>query len=80
MVEDHIEDHFDAIFVQRFHQLLEFVDLAAIRARSRITRFRREETDGVVAPVINEQFSGLLILARILELVKVEDRHQFDRS
>jgi hypothetical protein len=50
--------------VQLAHQHLEFRHLAPGQRRSRITRFRREEADGVVAPVIGES----LVQQKVLDI------------
>ena len=48
VVVDHIEDHFDAGRVQRLHHRLEFADASG----RGVAHIRREEADGVVAPVV----------------------------
>ncbi len=71
VVVDHVEDHFEAGRVQRLHHGLELVDLLAPAAESRIRMVRREEADGVVAPVVGQP--PVLQDAVLDELV---DRHQ----
>jgi hypothetical protein len=51
VVVDHVQDHLDAGRVQRLHHVAEFVvDVAA----AQVARLRREEADGVVAPVVGQ--------------------------
>ena len=68
MVEDEIEDHADAVVVQRLHRLGKFGDTARHQAR-----IKRHEGDGIIAPSIRETE------ARQMPLVDPgSDRHQFD--
>ena len=52
MVEDDVENHFDARLVQRPHHLLELADLAARLAADGVAAMRREERQRIVAPVV----------------------------
>ncbi len=52
VVVDHIEDQLQARVVQVRHHLLEFGDLAA----GQVAWVRREERDGVVAPIVVQTF------------------------
>ena len=69
VVVDHIQQHFDAGVVQAFDHGFEFGQIAA----AQIARFRREEAQGVVTPVVAQ--------ATIREKPVIDegmDRHQFD--
>ena len=75
MVEDHVEDHFDAGAVQGQHHLLELADLAARLAADGVAAVRGEKRQRIVTPVIHPP-------ARLAQAVvhgKLEHRHQLDR-
>ena len=55
VVEDHVEDHFDAGLVQGPDHLLELVDLAARLVAGRVAAMRREEAQRIVAPVVRSR-------------------------
>ena len=76
VVEDHVQDHFDAIFMKRLHQLLELHSFPVVLHRRGIAGVGREKSHRVVAPVI-DQFPPVHLPAAA-ELVKLEDRHQFN--
>ena len=52
MVEDDVENHFDARPVQGQHHLLELADLAARLAADGVAAVRGEERQRIVAPVV----------------------------
>ena len=54
MVVDDIEDDFEARVVQPRDHLFEFAQ--RIRHVERVARIRREEADGIVAPVVPQAF------------------------
>src|SRR5262249_17034795 len=54
MVVDHVEDHFDAGGVQLAYKSFELSHLTAGKTACAVGRFRREETDRVVPPVIGQ--------------------------
>ncbi len=54
VVVDDVEDDLDAGRVQRLHHRLELVDDAAARRCRRVAHVGREETDRVVAPVVDQ--------------------------
>src|SRR5271165_6573466 len=54
VVVDDVEYHLDACLVQRFHHRLEFGDLTMRFGRGGVGVLRREEADGVVAPVVRQ--------------------------
>jgi len=74
VVVDDVEDHLDAGAVERLHQVLELVhDLVRPVARG-VLRVRREEADGVVAPVVAQT-----ALEQVGVVDEGVDRHQLDR-
>ena len=73
VVVDDVEDHLDPGLVQLPHQGLELGDLAARRPAGAVRRFRREEPDGVVAPVVGQA----LLRQEIVDVVLV-DRQELD--
>ncbi len=58
VIVNHVQDHFDPGRVEVPHHRFELRDLAALRAAAGVLRFRREEADGVVAPVIRQVSIG----------------------
>src|SRR6267142_961231 len=54
VVVDDVEDHLDAVLVQRLDHRLELVERRPEPAAGRVAKVRSEEADGVVAPVIAE--------------------------
>ena len=75
VIEDHIEDDFDAGFVKRLHHLFEFGDLSSWRFVPGVTAVRSEESHRVVAPVVGTLELGAVVVVD-RELM---DRHQFNR-
>jgi hypothetical protein len=74
VVVDDVEDDFDSGGVHRLHELLELADLPARVAGAAVIVVRREEADGVVAPVVPQP--AVEQEAVVHELM---DRQQFDR-
>ena len=56
VVVDHVEDDFEACGVQSTNHGLELRHLSARTSRGRVGGMRREETDGVVSPIVREPF------------------------
>ncbi len=54
MVVNHVENHLDSFTVKLADEHLEFRNLAAWRLPAAVRRFRREEPDRVVTPVVRE--------------------------
>ena len=54
VVIDHVEDDLDVRLVQCLHHGLELGDLLAVLARGGVGVVRRQEADGVVAPVVGQ--------------------------
>ena len=77
VVEDDIENDLDARSVEALDQIFEFVDLLPLIAACGEARFRCAEGQRAVTPVIAERFAGVGVLAKILVLVELEDRHEF---
>ena len=75
VVEDDVQDDFDARLVQRQNHLLEFEYLAAGLATDRIPAVRREERQRIVAPVVR---ANRLLTQTVVDREFV-DRHQLDR-
>ncbi len=74
MVEDHIQDDFDACLMQGSDHLLELIDLGTRFFAGSIPSMGRKEREWVVAPVVVDLF---LLAAPIQDGVLV-DRHEFD--
>jgi hypothetical protein len=64
--------------VQLLDQRLELVHLHPELAGGGVPGLGREEADRAVAPVVDQQLAGLGMLAAVLELVELVDRHQLD--
>ena len=75
VVVDDVEDHLDAGLVERPHHGLELGDRAAGVLVGRVLVVRREEAEGVVAPVVSQSEVEQPMVVH--ELVH---RHQFDRG
>jgi hypothetical protein len=73
VVVDHVEDDLDIRVVQRLDHCLELGHLLAARPGCGVGRVRRQEPDGVVAPVVGEP----LVLQRGV-LDELVHRHQLD--
>ena len=73
VVVDHVEDHLDPGLVQRLHHGLELLHLVAAVAGGGVGVVRREEPDGVVAPVVRQT---LVQQRRVLD--ELMHRHQLD--
>ena len=69
VVVDHVEDHLDPGIVEMAHHLLDLVD----EGRREVARLRREEADGVVAPVVPQS-----LLDEIAVVDEGMDRQQLD--
>ncbi len=52
MIENDVEDHFDARAVQRLHHISEFIHRAERMLPRTVTAMRREEGNGIVTPII----------------------------
>ena len=76
VVEDHVEDHFDAGAVQRQHHFLELADLAARLRAHGVAAMGGEEGQRVVAPVVGP---GELLPQAVVD-GELMDRHQLDRG
>ncbi len=74
VVVDDVENHLDALLVERAHHRLELLHLLAALSGARVLVVRREETDRVVAPVVAQP--ALDQLRVVHELV---DRQELDR-
>ena len=75
VVVDHVEDHLDALAVQRLDHALELAHLLAVAAGRRVLGVRAEEADRRVAPVVGE---ALLVQEGLVgDLV---DRQQLHRG
>ena len=75
VVVDDVEDDLDAGRVQRAHHALELLHLLAEIAARRIGVVRREEPDGVVAPVVREP-----TVDEVLVVHELVHGHEFDRG
>ncbi len=75
VVVDDVEDHLDALAMQRLDHPLELAHLLARRARRGIVRMRREEADRAVAPVVGQAPVDEEVLVGV-----VMHRQQLDRS
>ena len=75
VIVNHVEDHFDPGRVEIAHHAFELGDLLAHRAAARVFRFRREETDRVVAPVIRQAAIDQNLVVDVMM-----DRQQFHRG
>ena len=73
VVVDDVENHLEPGGMQPLDHLLEFLDLLPALSRRRIFVVRREEADGVVAPIVAQ--SPLYQMRVMHELV---NRHQLD--
>ncbi len=74
VVVDDVEDHLDVRLVQGAHHRLELLHLPAGVGAGAVLRVRREEADGVVAPVVRQ---ALVDQRRVVG--EVVHRHQLDR-
>src|SRR4051812_2212961 len=77
MVENHIQDHFDARLVQGLDHGAELIGMRTDLGIDAISRMRREEGHGAVAPIVGETMASYL---PYLGIVKFEDRLQFHRG
>jgi hypothetical protein len=75
VVVDHVEDDLDAGPVQVADHRLELQHLLAAAAAGAVGVVRREETDGVVAPVVGQ---ALLDQRRVVD--ELVHRHELDRG
>ena len=75
VVVDDVEDHLDAGLVQVADHRLELLHLLPGRAGGGVGRVRREEADGVVAPVVAQP-----ALAQRVVVDELVHRHQLDRG
>ena len=73
VVVDHVQDHFDAGPVQGADHGLEVLDLLAGVAGGAVGVLRREEADGVVAPVVVQ---ALVLQGAVID--ELVHGHQFD--
>ena len=74
VIEHNIQNHINAVVVQGFDQFLEFPALLVIFHGRGVTGVWGEETDRIVAPVVQQ----LVIVQQpcIAHLIKLKDRHQ----
>ncbi len=75
VVVDDVEDHFHAGGVQRLDHGLELLHLLAVLAGGAVGAVRRQESDGVVAPVV-----GQSVVDQMVVLHELVHRHQLHRS
>ena len=75
VVVDHVEDDLDARGVHRLDHRLELLHLLAAVAHGGVVGVRREEAEGVVAPVVAQP-----LLEQRAVLDELVDRHQLDRG
>ena len=54
MIIDDVQNNLDSGLVQRAHQCFEFAYLAPRGLLGAVGRFRREETDGIVSPIVGQ--------------------------
>ena len=77
MIEHHVQDHLDPVFMQRPDQLLEFRPLPVVLAGRRIAGIRRKKADRIVPPVIQQLLS--VRFPGVHGFVKFKYRHQLHR-
>ena len=77
VVEDDIQNHLDAGFVQGFDHLLELPHRIAVAVAAGVGGLGCKETDGVVPPEIEQRGTGIGMEAVAVHLVKFVDRQQF---
>ena len=75
MVKYHVQDHFDAVFVERLDQIFQFIAFMIMLHNRSITRIRCKERNRIVSPVIQDTFA--VYIAHCLKLVELKNRHQF---
>ncbi len=75
VVVDHVEDHLDAGPVHGLDHGLELLHLLAVRRAGRVVGVRREERQGVVAPVVAQA-----LLQQRVVLHELVHGHQLDRG
>ncbi len=78
MVEDDIEDDFDAVAVQQLHQRLQLIGLHAQVAGGGKGGLGGEEADRRVAPVVEKLLTGIGVGEVALVLVELLNGHQFN--
>ena len=74
MVEDHVQNHFDSVLLQKLDHLLQLPALTVVLCRGGIAGIRGKKGHRVVAPVFVQPFS--LIRMAVCDLVKFKDRQQ----
>ena len=77
MVEDYVQNNFDPLLLQALDHFLELRALFVVLDRSGIGRIRREESDGIISPVLQKHLS--IVASGVDTFIKFEDRHQLDR-
>lgn len=80
MVEDDVEDDFDSRLVERLHKLLEFPDRAARRLVRRERRFRGEEPDCRVSPIVLHARARHRVHVRVLVFVELKYGKKLNRG
>ena len=74
MVEDHIQNHFDSVLLQKLDHLLQLPTLTVVLCRSGIAGVRGKKSHRVVAPVFVQPLP--LIRMTVCDLVEFKDRQQ----
>ena len=77
MVEHHVQDTLNPVFIQRFYQFFQFRSFPVVLGMARITGIGSEKTDRIVSPVVHHLTS--VHDPAVFHLVKLEDRHQLHR-
>ena len=80
VVENDVQQNFDALPVKFLDQCFKFVNLHTVFTGCGVTRFRREEIKGAVTPVIYKQFAGYRVFFTVFVLVEFVNGHQFYAS
>src|SRR5579864_6881791 len=78
VVQDDIQDHFNACAVKSLDHLSEVLDLLTVHSSNAVGLLRSEEGDGIVAPVILESLFCNWIQPVGFVFIKFKNRHQLN--
>jgi hypothetical protein len=80
VIENDIQNHFDARAVKCLHHFLELELLLPQTSRTAVGGFGRKENHRIISPVIPEWRAGLRMRERPRVFVELLHRHQFHGS